>query len=158
AVLAEYFVECIPALFEEILVVGLFYDRERRDHLRGYHIREQLTRKGRARYVRAAKFIHGVPRRGEQEILTARDGARVTRILRVRQVNDGSCRRRRLAPAFLLDECVVEYRELAAIDLQLFAAAREREHEPLGPRALHMPRLDTGRAHGEGHRPAAGLP
>jgi len=27
-VLAEYLVECISALFEEVLVVGLFYDRE----------------------------------------------------------------------------------------------------------------------------------
>jgi hypothetical protein len=31
-------IECISALFEEVLVVGLFYDRERRDQLRWYHV------------------------------------------------------------------------------------------------------------------------
>src|ERR1700688_810074 len=71
AVLAEYLVECISALFEEILVVGLFYDRERRDHLRWYHIREQLARKGRARHVRVTKLFDGAPGGGEQEILAA---------------------------------------------------------------------------------------
>src|SRR5450755_5197909 len=71
AVLAEYFVECISALFEEVLVVGLFYDRERRDHLSWYHVREQLTRKRGARDVRATKFVHGAPCGGEQEIPAA---------------------------------------------------------------------------------------
>src|SRR6202051_2997266 len=49
AVLAEYLVECISALFEEVLVVGLFYDRERCDHLSWYHVRQQLARQPRAR-------------------------------------------------------------------------------------------------------------
>src|SRR5258708_24549763 len=48
AVLAEYLLECISALFDKVLVVGLLYDRERRDHLSWYHVREQLARKGRA--------------------------------------------------------------------------------------------------------------
>src|ERR1700683_3675451 len=158
AVLAEYLVECISALFEEVLVVGLFYDRERRDHLSWYHVREQLARKRGARHVRVTKFVHGAPCGGEQEVPAARDEARVKGILGIGQVDDGSCRRRRLAPAFLLDESVVEYWELAAVDLQLLAAARECEHQPLGPCALHVPRLDTGRAHDEGQWPVAGLP
>src|ERR1700722_13254580 len=123
AVLAEYLIECIPALFEEVLVVGLFYDRERRDHLSWYHVREQLARKRGARHVRATKFVHGAPCGGQQEIPAARDEARVEGILGIGQVDDGSCRRRRLAPAFLLNESVVEYRELAAVDLQLLATA-----------------------------------
>jgi len=32
-------------LLEEVLVVSLFYNRERRNDLRGYHVREQLARK-----------------------------------------------------------------------------------------------------------------
>ena len=48
--------------------------------------------------------------------------------------------------------------KLAAVDLQLLAAARECEHQPLGPCALHVPRLNAGREHGEGQWPAAGLP
>src|SRR5450631_1827288 len=123
AVLAEYLVECISALFEEVLVVGLFYNRERRDHLSGYHVREQLTRKRGARDVRATKFVYGAPCGGEQEIPAARDEARVKGILGIGQVDDGMCSRRCFAPAFLLDEGVVEYRKLAAVDLQLLATA-----------------------------------
>src|SRR5450631_3905567 len=123
AVLAEYLVECISALFEEVLVVGLFYNRERRDHLSWYHVREQLTLKRGARDVRATKFVHGAPCGGEQEIPAARDEARVKGILGIGQVDDGLCSRRRFAPAFLLDEGVVEYRKLAAVDLQLLATA-----------------------------------
>src|SRR5882672_5577502 len=77
AVLVEYLVECISALFEEVLVVGLFYDRERRDHLSWYNVREQLARKGRARHVRVTKFVHGAPCGAEQEISAAGDEARV---------------------------------------------------------------------------------
>src|SRR5258708_27898166 len=61
AVLAEYLVECISALFEEILVVGLFYDRERRDHLSCYNVREQLARTRPALHVRVTKIVHGPP-------------------------------------------------------------------------------------------------
>src|SRR5271156_1342809 len=45
AVLAEYLVECFSAFFEEVLVVGLLYDRERRDPPSWYHVREQFARK-----------------------------------------------------------------------------------------------------------------
>src|SRR3984957_6169425 len=158
AVLAEYLVKCILALFEEVLVVGLFYDRERRDHLSWYHVRKQLARKRGARHIRVTKFVHGIPRGGEQEIPAARDEAWVKRILGIGQVDDRSRRRRRLAPAFLLDESVVEYRELAAVDLQLLAAPRKCEHEPFGPCAICVSRLNAGRAHGEGQWPVAGLP
>src|SRR5271169_5826543 len=48
AVLAEHLVECISTLFEEVLIVGLFYDGERRNHPSGYYVREQLARKGGA--------------------------------------------------------------------------------------------------------------
>src|SRR5277367_5917349 len=158
AVLAEYLVECISALFEKVLVVCLFYDRECRDHLSWYHVREQFARKGRARHVRAAQLVQGTPCGGEQEISAAGDEAWVAGILGKGQVDDGSSRRRRLAPAFLLDEGIVEYRELAAVNLQLLAATRECEHQPLGPCALHMPHLNTWRAHYEGQWPVAGLP
>src|SRR6202050_5784014 len=77
AVLAEYLVECISALFEEVLVVGLFYDRERRNHLSWYHVREQFARKGRARHVRAAQLVQGAPCGCEQEISAAGDEGRV---------------------------------------------------------------------------------
>src|SRR5580658_10356831 len=68
AVLTEYLVECISALFEEVLVVGLLYDRERRNHLSRYHVREQFAREGLARYVRAAQLVQGAPRGCEQEV------------------------------------------------------------------------------------------
>ena len=60
-VLAEHFVECIRALLEEVLIVGLFDDRERRNDLRRYHVREQLARKGLARHACVTKFVDRAP-------------------------------------------------------------------------------------------------
>src|SRR6185503_3256956 len=49
------------------------------------------------------------------------------------------------APLPALDEGVVEYGELAAVDLQRIPVPGEREHQPLGTGAFHVPRLDTRR-------------
>ena len=53
AVLAEYLVECISTLFEEVLVVGLFYNRERRVASAGItsaSSHPETRRLGRSRY------------------------------------------------------------------------------------------------------------
>src|ERR1700730_7899868 len=90
SVLAEHFVECISALLEEVLVVGLFYNRERRNDLRRYHIREQFARKGVARHACVTKFVDGAPCGGEQEVPTGGNEAWVEGIAGKGQVDNGS--------------------------------------------------------------------
>jgi hypothetical protein len=55
-------------------------------------------------------------------------------------------------------EVVFEHRELAPVDLERLSVRGEREHQPLGAGALHMPCFDSGREHAEWQRLPAGLP
>ncbi len=84
-------------------------------------------------------------RRGEQKFLPAADESRVEGVFGEGQIDDRLCGLDDGAPLPALDEGVVEYGELASVDLQRIPVPGEGEHQPLGTGAFHVPRLDTRR-------------